>query len=65
MQASRREIPHFYVTVSYDIAEMLKTRKQMNDGLSKEDRISVNDFIIRASALALRDYPNLNASISE
>jgi len=65
MQASRREIPHFYITVSYDIAEMLKTRKQMNDGLSKEDRISVNDFIIRASALALRDYPNLNASISE
>jgi pyruvate dehydrogenase E2 component (dihydrolipoamide acetyltransferase) len=65
MQASCREIPHFYVTVSYDIAEILKTRKQMNDGLSKEDRISVNDFIIRASALALKHYPNLNASISE
>jgi pyruvate dehydrogenase E2 component (dihydrolipoamide acetyltransferase) len=64
MQASRREVPHFYITTSYDIAEMLRTRQQMNEGLPKEDRISLNDFIIRASALALRAYPNLNASIS-
>ncbi len=64
MQQSRRDIPHFYITVSYDVAELLKTRKQMNEELAKEERISVNDFIIRASALALRDYPNLNASIS-
>ena len=65
MQESRRNIPHFYITASYDVAEMLKTRKQMNEDLLKEEQISVNDFIIRAAALALRDFPNLNASINE
>ena len=61
---SRQNIPHFYITSEYDVAEMLKTRAQMNKELPDEDRVSVNDFIIRAAALALRDFPNLNASLS-
>lgn len=64
MQESRQNIPHFYVTASYDVAEMLQTRAQMNKDLPDEERISVNDFIIRAVALTLKDFPNLNASIS-
>jgi pyruvate dehydrogenase E2 component (dihydrolipoamide acetyltransferase) len=62
---SRQTIPHFYITSMYDVAELLKTRKQLNNGLPDDQRVSVNDFIIRAVALALRDFPNLNASISD
>jgi len=62
---SRQTIPHFYITSMYDVAELLKTRKQLNNGLPDDQRVSINDFIIRAVALALRDFPNLNASISD
>jgi pyruvate dehydrogenase E2 component (dihydrolipoamide acetyltransferase) len=65
MTESRQTIPHFYITSMYDVAELLKTRKQLNNGLPDDQRVSVNDFIIRAVALALRDFPNLNASISD
>jgi pyruvate dehydrogenase E2 component (dihydrolipoamide acetyltransferase) len=61
---SRQTVPHFYITSIYDVAELLKTRKQLNNGLPDDQRVSVNDFIIRAVALALRDFPNLNASLS-
>lgn len=64
MQGSWQEIPHFFITTEYDVGEMLKTRKQLNKELPDEDKVSVNDFVIRAAALALREYPNLNASIS-
>jgi len=64
MQGSWQEIPHFFITTEYDVGEMLKTRKQLNRELPDEEKVSVNDFIIRASALALKEYPNLNASIS-
>jgi len=61
---SRQTVPHFYITSMYDVAELLKTRKQLNHGLPEDQRVSVNDFIIRAVALALRDFPNLNASLT-
>jgi len=61
---SRQTVPHFYITSMYDVAELIKTRKQLNAELPDDQRVSVNDFIIRAVALALRDYPNLNASLS-
>lgn len=61
---SRQTVPHFYITSIYDVAELLKTRKQLNNGLPDDQHVSVNDFIIRAVALALRDFPNLNASLS-
>ena len=51
-------IPHFYLTADYDVTNLMSLRQQMNE-IAK---ISVNDFIIRAAALALRDHPNVNAS---
>jgi len=64
MTESRQTVPHFYITHSYDVAELLKTRKQLNAEVGEDERVSVNDFIVRATALALRDFPNLNASLS-
>jgi pyruvate dehydrogenase E2 component (dihydrolipoamide acetyltransferase) len=53
-------IPHFYLTADYDVTNLLGMRLQLNDIAGA--KISVNDFIIRAAALALRHHPNVNAS---
>jgi pyruvate dehydrogenase E2 component (dihydrolipoamide acetyltransferase) len=44
---------------------MLELRARVNQLLPSEEKISVNDFIIKATALALRQFPNLNASFAE
>lgn len=64
MLESRQNIPHFYITRSYDVEQLMQMRQEMNDDLPEEDRLSVNDFVLRAVALALRDFPNLNASLT-
>jgi pyruvate dehydrogenase E2 component (dihydrolipoamide acetyltransferase) len=63
MQASNQNVPVFFITRSYDAADLLKVRRQINDEGVPEKKLSVNDFIVRAVALALRQYPNLNASL--
>ncbi len=64
MVQSRTEIPHFYVTHEYDMGRVMDARKQANAVLlGSDEKLSVNDFIIKASALALRQFPNLNASL--
>jgi pyruvate dehydrogenase E2 component (dihydrolipoamide acetyltransferase) len=63
MQDSNQNYPHFYVTRSFNTGPMMTLRKELNQLLPEEDKLSVNDFIIKAVALALRQYPNLNASI--
>ena len=67
---SKQTVPHFYLTVECDIDALLKIRKQMNDAAPVEDdkpayKISVNDMIIKAMALALRDNPQANVSWTE
>src|SRR5438445_4364945 len=53
-------IPHFYLTVDFDVTNLLSLRQQMNE--IENVKISVNDFVIRAAALALLHHPNVNAS---
>jgi pyruvate dehydrogenase E2 component (dihydrolipoamide acetyltransferase) len=53
-------IPHFYLTADYDVTNLLVARQQLLEITNA--RISVNDFIIRAVALALRQHPFVNAS---
>jgi pyruvate dehydrogenase E2 component (dihydrolipoamide acetyltransferase) len=65
MLASKTTIPHFYITRSCDVALLLKMREEVNANLTEEERISVNDFIVKAAALTLREFPNLNASIQQ
>ena len=63
MQDSNQNFPHFYLTRAYDTGALMALRKELNALLPEEEKISVNDFIIKAVALALRQYPNLNASL--
>jgi pyruvate dehydrogenase E2 component (dihydrolipoamide acetyltransferase) len=64
MLDSKQTVPHFYLTTDVDVERMLDLRNQLNSILPDEQKISVNDFIIKAVGLALRQYPKLNSSIS-
>lgn len=64
MVEAKQNVPHFYVTHEYDVDALLGLRKQVNELLPEEQKISVNDFIVKAVALALRQYPGLNASLA-
>jgi pyruvate dehydrogenase E2 component (dihydrolipoamide acetyltransferase) len=60
LSESTGPIPHFYLTVDYDVTNLLSLRVQLNEALGV--KLSVNDFIVRAAALALRQHPNVNSS---
>jgi pyruvate dehydrogenase E2 component (dihydrolipoamide acetyltransferase) len=61
---SKQMVPHFYLTIECDIDNLLTMRKDLNERGAKDGsyKISVNDFIIRAAALALKKVPAANAS---
>lgn len=63
LTAAKRDVPHFYLTADILMDDLLALRGQMN-GLPGQ-KISVNDFIIRASALALRNVPDVNVQFTE
>lgn len=60
---SKQTIPHFYVTHEYKMDTLMAMRKQANEYLPDNEKLSVNDFILKAVALTLRQFPNLNATI--
>jgi pyruvate dehydrogenase E2 component (dihydrolipoamide acetyltransferase) len=64
LSASAREIPHFYVTAAADAEELTRLRADLNAKLTAAGRpkVSVNDLLIRAVALALRQHPEVNVS---
>lgn len=65
---SKQTIPHFYVTVDCELDALLALRAQLNEAASKDKdgkpayKLSVNDMIIKALALSLRDVPDANVS---
>jgi pyruvate dehydrogenase E2 component (dihydrolipoamide acetyltransferase) len=63
MTESTTTVPHFFVTHEYKMNALLDMRKQINDYLPDNEKLSVNDFIVKAVALTLREFPNLNASL--
>ena len=63
MTESMQHAPHFYVTHEYDVSALTERRKEINALLAEDDRLSVNDFIVRAVALTLLEFPNLNTSL--
>jgi pyruvate dehydrogenase E2 component (dihydrolipoamide acetyltransferase) len=62
MTEAQQHIPHFYATVEVRMDAAMALRKQLNEQLEDDGiKLSVNDFVMKACAVALRDYPNLNA----
>jgi len=64
MTEAKQTVPHFYVTHEYDMAGVMATRKQVNSMLPEDEKTSVNDYILKAVALTLREFPNLNATFA-
>jgi pyruvate dehydrogenase E2 component (dihydrolipoamide acetyltransferase) len=65
MVQSKQQAPHFYVTHEYDAAPLMELRKQVNAMLPEGEKTSLNDFVVKAAALTLRQFPNLNAALDE
>ncbi|MEK9922032.1 MAG: 2-oxo acid dehydrogenase subunit E2 [Rhodospirillales bacterium] len=59
---SKQTVPHFYLTVDCEIDELLRVRKELNDRAPDGVKVSVNDFVIKSLAGALRRVPGANAS---
>jgi len=60
---SKQNLPHFYVSHEYKMEAQMDLRKQLNSYLPEGEKLSVNDFIVKAVAHTLREFPNLNASL--
>jgi pyruvate dehydrogenase E2 component (dihydrolipoamide acetyltransferase) len=71
LTASAQTIPHFYLTVDCDIGKLLQAREEINASAPKDKdgkpayKLSVNDFVIKALALALQRIPDANVSWTE
>ena len=62
MTEAKQHVPHFYATVEVRMDAAMALRKQLNGQLEDEGvKLSVNDFVMKACAVALRNHPNLNA----
>ena len=62
MTEAKQHVPHFYATVEVRMDATMALRKQLNAQLEDEGiKLSVNDFVMKACAVALRNHPNLNA----
>jgi len=63
MVRSKVDFPQFFVTHEYDVAALIDLRQQVNALLPQGEKTSINDYIIKAVGLALREFPNLNARL--
>lgn len=57
---SKQQVPHFYVTVEVDVEKILGLRKMFEE--EQSGKVSINDFVVKATALALRDMPGVNSA---
>jgi len=64
MTESKQNAPHFYVTMDIDMGPAMALRAQLNAVLPESDKISVNDLVQKAAAVALREFPKINAAWS-
>lgn len=59
---SKQTVPHFYLTIDCRIDDLLAARERLNAEAKGAFKLSVNDFVIKASAMALKAYPAANVS---
>lgn len=62
LQESKQTVPHFYLTVDCILDDLLAARAVMNEQANGAYKLSVNDFIIKAVAMALKAFPAANVS---
>ncbi|HKD48274.1 MAG TPA: pyruvate dehydrogenase complex dihydrolipoamide acetyltransferase [Rhizomicrobium sp.] len=67
LTSAKTLIPHYYLSIDCNLASMMATRAKLNDAAGKNPsyKLSVNDFVIKAVAMALMKHPDVNASWTE
>jgi pyruvate dehydrogenase E2 component (dihydrolipoamide acetyltransferase) len=65
MTESVQTTPHFYLTMPIDMGAALAHRKRLNEGRQDTEKISLNDIVVKAVALALEQVPEVNATFSD
>ena len=65
LQQSKQTIPHFYVTVTVDMTAAIDQRKELNTKVEKDSKVSMNDMVVKAAAVALGELPQVNCKIDE
>jgi pyruvate dehydrogenase E2 component (dihydrolipoamide acetyltransferase) len=65
MAQAKSTVPHYYVSMQVEMDESLALRAQINESLKPDGvKVSVNDMVVRATALAIRRFPNFNATFA-
>ena len=65
LTAAKRDIPHFYLFADCEVDRLIDLRTQLNSSSADAPRVSVNDLVVRAIALALREVPEANCAWSD
>ena len=65
LQQSKQTIPHFYVTVTVDMTDAIMARQDLNAKADKDGKVSMNDMVVKAAAIALSEFPQVNCKIDE
>ncbi len=65
LRLSKQTVPHFYTAMDVEVDLLMALRAQFNSGREGVDKLSINDFLLRASALALATHPEVNIHVSD
>jgi pyruvate dehydrogenase E2 component (dihydrolipoamide acetyltransferase) len=63
LSQSKQSIPHFYLTLDVDMRAAVRLRGEYNTAIGEERKVSINDLVIRACALAITKFPALNSQL--
>eukprot|EP00904_Undaria_pinnatifida_P013593 jgi/Undpi1/9364/HiC_scaffold_26.g11822.m1 len=62
LTVSKQVVPHYYLTVDLKLEKLLAVRASLNEGLSEDEQLSLNDMLLKAAAMASQKVPDVNAS---
>jgi pyruvate dehydrogenase E2 component (dihydrolipoamide acetyltransferase) len=65
LQQSKQTIPHFYVTVTADMTDAIQQQREHNTKVDDDLNVSINDMVVKAAAIALGEFPQVNCKIDE
>ncbi len=65
MTASKQQQPHYYLTLDIDMTDAMKFREQLNAAATDAQRVSINDLVVKACAVAIARHPKFNMAFSD